>query len=284
MATATLSRDGTSVEIPLLADGSGSPLVIRGIGKPNIDIQSTGAVNPRSADFWSGLEQYTLSGRLFDYSKVSTLLDLIKSGNNGNSTLLNVDMPDYDTDIKVAPAAGQDQAVTVVYPPGYEEYVEVDLSLTRISETINAIDQPATTPTASGSGPIQLSDGSTTVDLTADVEIQRSVGRPQSVVRRNPSGRYPRHIDKFKTAYDGFELSFEFVENTVSKTNDVVELFAQQLGRNTLTLDFNGEFGLGSFAVVPDGSEAVRHNRQSGYKSSGVIPQVSLRRVLDPTA
>lgn len=283
MAQATLERGSTSVTLPLLSDSSGTPLVVRSIGKPNLNVQETGAIKPRHLDQWSGLEQYTLTGR-FDgsnaYSDAITLCDLIKTNGNGQPITLNIDMPDYDTDISVVPAAGQDSALSVVYNPGWRNYVEVDLSLTRVSETIGGGDQTATTPTANGSGPIKLSGLRKEVELTSDIEVTRSVGRPKDVVRRAPDSRDPLHIGKFKTAADTFELSFEFSENTVTETNKLVDMFRRQLKRRSLTLDFQGLYGLGAFNVIPDGSEAVRHNRQAGYKSSGLIPSVTLRRVI----
>jgi hypothetical protein len=283
MAHATLERGNTTVTLPLLSDSSGTPLVVRSIGKPNLNIQETGAINPRHLDQWSGLEQHTLTGR-FDgnnaYSNAITLCDLIKSNGNGNPITLNINMPDYDTDIPVVPGAGQDSALSVVYNPGWRNYVEVDLSLTRVHESIGGGNQTATTPTAKGTGPVQITDGNDTVDLTSDIEVTRSVGRPQDVVRRSPNNQDPLHIGKFKTAADTFELSFEFSENTVAETNKLVDIFRQQLGSTSLTLDFQGQYGLGAFDVIPDGSEAVRHNRQAGYKSSGLIPSVTLRRVL----
>lgn len=286
MAQATLERGNTSVSLPLLSDSSGTPLVVRSIGKPNLNIQETGAINPRFDDFWSGLEQYTITGR-FDgpnaYSDAITLCDLIKSHPDGSPITLNIDMPDYDSNISVVPGAGQDGALSMVYNPGWRNYVEVDLSLTRISSTEGEAEQPANTPTTNGSGPITLTDGSTTVELTSDIEVKRSVGRPKDVVRRSPNSRDPIHISKFKTASDTFQLSFEFTKDTVAETNKVVNMFRKQLGRNSLTLDFQGLYGLGAFDVIPDGSEAVRHNRQAGYKSSGLIPSVTLRRVLDQT-
>ncbi len=283
MATATLERDGTSVDIPLLSNSSGTPLVVRGIGKPHVNFRNGGVINPRHDDLWSGLEQYTITGRFHEtdaYSDAIKLVDLIKSPSQGPELTLNIDMPDYESDIFVAPAAGQDEALAVTYNPGWRDYVEVDLALTRINKTFSGdIDQTANTPTASGSGPIELSYRGTTVQLTSDITVERTVGRPNSVIRKNSLTTYPDHFEKFKSAADRFELSFEFAENTVSKTNEVVDLFTKRLAYSSLTLDFNGLYGMGSFNVVPDGSEAVRHTRQSGYKSSGVIPSVSLRRV-----
>jgi len=283
MVQATIERNNTSVGIDLLADASGTPLVVRSVGKPNQQIQSSGALDPRHIDQWSGLEQYQLTGALEGsdaYDRAATLCDLIKSNGNGTPLTLNIGMPDYETDITVVPGASQDEACQVIYQPGWRDYVEVDLALTRISETVGGLDQPAQTPTANGSGPITLNGPNNSVEITSDVEITRGVGRPQSVVRRTPEARYPRHVEKTKAATDVFELSFEFSENTVSTTNTLVDMFTRKLGRSTLTLDFKGVFGLGAFDVVPEGSDAMRHNRRSGYAESGFIPSVTLRRAL----
>lgn len=283
MVNATVERNGTSVDVELLASGSGTPLVSRDIGKPNLDIQQTGSINPRKIDQWSGLEQYTLSGKLTGsnaYSRAITLVDLIKSNSNGNELTLNIGMNEFDTDINVVPAAGQEQAATVEYNPGWRDYVEVDLSLTRVSKILGGADQPASTPTASGSGPIQLTYRGTTIDLDKGVSVQRSVGRPQSVVRRSPSSRNPSYVDKHKTAYDGFELALEITDNTISTVNDIVDMFSTQLKRSSITLDFNGVYGMGEFNVVPTGSGALRTQRVSGEQGTNSIPTIQLRRVL----
>jgi hypothetical protein len=283
MVTATIARDGTSVDIELLASGSGTPLVSRDHGKPNLEIQSTGAINPRHIDQWSGLETYNLTGLLTGstaYTDAITLLDLIKSNSNGKTTTLNIGMSEFDDDINVVPAAGSDTAATVNYNPGWTDYLPVDLTLTRVSEVASGQNQPASTPTATGTGPVQLKYQGTEIDLTDNVTVSRSVGRPQSVVRRVPNDRYPRYRDKYKTAYDAFDLSFRITEATITTVNQIVDMFSQQLGRNSLTLDFNGLYGMGAFNVVPIGSGALRTQRQSGREGMNNVPTIQLRRVL----
>lgn len=278
---ATLSRGSTSVEIPVLSNQAGAPLLVRTFGKPNLNIQETGALNPRHVDQWSGLLQYNILGRFHDsnaYSDAITLTDLVKSNSNGTPLTLDIPLDDFDDDVTVAPAASQDEALSLAYEPGGRNQVDVDLGLTRINQTVGGSDQPATTPTASGTGPVQLGDGDTTVDLTADVVVERAVGRPQSVIRRAPA-TYPNHTEKHKTAYDSLELSFEFVENAVSMANDISSLLQTQLGRESLTLSFNGLYGLGDFDVVPDGSDAMRLNRVSGEQGTTLVPSLTLRRV-----
>jgi hypothetical protein len=188
-------------------------------------------------------------------------------------------MSEFDTDINVVPAAGQDQALSIEYNPGWKNYVIVDLSLTRISEIVGSYNQSASTPTAAGTGPIQLSYNNT-IDLVKDVTVERTVGRPKSVVRKSPNKDDPYYIDKYKTAHDSFELSFEITENTITTVNNIVDMFRTQLARDALTLDFQGLFGMGSFDVVPFGSGALRTQRVSGEQGTNNVPTIQLRRVL----
>jgi hypothetical protein len=254
-------------------------------------------VDPRHVDAWSGLEQYTLLGRYTSdsaYSDVIDLMDLIKSHSGYENTLLNIDVPEYDTDMKVCPSAEQDQALVVVYNPGRKNNVEIDLGLTRVRETLgvdeNGNEQTEVdlrefdvekTPTASGNGPITLSHPTkgTSVELTTDITVERTIGRPNSTIRRTSGSKYPNHYDKRKVAFDSFDLSFRFVKNTQSMIADIVDIISTQLRYRSLTLDFNGIYGLGAFNVVPDGSQALRHARHSGKEGVTIHPTLTLRRV-----
>jgi len=284
MATATLSRGAATVDITLLEQG-GSPVITVDHGKPNLRIQQTGALDPRSQDQLAGLTQYNIMGRLVSndsYIEAITLADIIKSHSDGENLLLNVDLPEFDTDIKVAPAFDQSQAASIVYNPARRNWVDVSVGLSRISQ-LNAgdvgTDQLATTPTDTGTGPVQISYGGTTVDLTSDVTIERSVGRPQSTTIPSTPTDYPIYQDKAKTAYEGFELSLEFVTDAVTKVNQLESIFNTKLGRDSLTLDFNGLYELGAFDVVPDGSNALRHIRVAGEQGVTQVPTINLRRV-----
>lgn len=278
----TLSRGGTSVTLPVVDNSSGTPLLSVDVGKPNQDIRETGSINPRHIDQWSGLEQYTILGRFKNssaHSNAITLADLIKSNSDGTPIDLSIPLNDFDDTIKVAPAAGQEESVAISYQPGRKNMVDIDLALTRVDQNnVSGYSQSASTPTAAGSGPIQITDGSTTVDLKEDINVNRSIGRPNSTIRRNQDN-FPTHIDNHKTAYDAFELSLQFTESAVTNITDLKDMFNQKLGRSTLTLDFNGLYGMGSFDVVPDGSQALRHTRPSGQKDVNLVPTIALRRV-----
>ncbi len=278
---ATISRGDTSVTLPLVDDSSGAPIAIRGLGKPNLNIQNTGGTNPRFVDQWSGLEQFTLVGRFVGpnaYQNALTLADLIKTNGGGEPLILDIDSDEFDANIEVAPGVGQQGPLTLSYEPGTKNVVIVDLALTRVSETIGSVAQETTTPTASGDGPITISAGGTSVALTLDITVDRSVGRPNSTTRKAPN-THPRYIDKAKSAFDEFELTAQVTENTIPTLNDLVDIFRPQLDRSAVTLNFNGLYGMGKMNVVPSGSEAIRFTRNTGQNGISIIPKITLRRV-----
>lgn len=285
MAVATLTRDTTSISIPLIEE-NGQTVQTRDIGHPSLQIQETGNINPRSISQWSVLESYNLLGRFHPghtsdpYQDAIDLANLIKSNSNGQPLMLDLtDLPEHSEKYMVAPAAGQDQALSVAYHPGQREWVDVDLGLTRVSSTQGGSDQPASTPTSTGSGPIVLRYNGVEVPLERDIEVERSVGRPNSTTRKASNSRYPNYYDRHSTAYEGLELSLQFGSNTVSKVNDLVEMFSQQLGRDYIQLDFQGVYGMGEFACVPDGSGAIRFVRRAGEEGVVITPTISMRRV-----
>jgi len=282
MVDATLSRGTTSIAIPLLADSGGTPLIARDLGKPNLRLQTNGRVDPRSSDFWAGMQNFQIFGQFTGsnaYADAIVLADLIKSG-SARKTLLNVPIDVYDTDIQVVPMAEQDQALTLTYPPGRRNWVEVKLGLTRVSQVFGDGGLTADSPLSSLTGQnIEITDGTDTVELTTDIEIERTVGRPNSTARGKAPGDYPTYIEQRKSSYDAFELGLEFQTETTAKTNTLISMFEQQLERNTLTLDFRGNFLYGAFDVVPDGSNALRQVEPAAEEGTQLIPKITLRVV-----
>lgn len=276
---AVITRRDRVIAIPLLESSGGTPLVSPTVGHPSLKLQTNGRIDPRSSDQWSIVENYQIVGRFISnasYKKARILADIIKSG-QGSAGTLQIPKDTYDDDISVVPLAEQEEALTITYPPGQRDFVEVDLGLTRVN-TVNGSGAPYNSPTGSGSGPIQITDGTTTIDLTTDIEVERSVGRPASTVRRQ-TGTYPNATEKRKSAYDAFALTLEFVENATSKINDLVDMFSTRLGRGTLTLKFNGIYGLGSFDVIPQGSNALRRVEPAAQTGVELVPQLNLRVV-----
>jgi len=279
MAVATLSRGNNSVDIELVEEG-GTALVSSTFGKPEVQVRSSGGtIDPRINDRWSGIQNFQLVGKLFSYSTSHDLADIIKTA---STTALELSIPSdvYDDPITVAPSAGQDSALTLEYPAGRKDFVNVSLNLTRVGNVVGVGDQDATTPTTSGSGPVEVRVAGTTVELpTADLSVERSLGRPNDAVRRRPSKADPRYEVKRKVTNDTFTFSFETVESIKTTLNDLTDnIFRSQLGRSGVTIDFNGVLGLGEFEAIPTGSSPFRQVHSAGQQWVS-SPTLEFRRI-----
>ena len=283
MAVATLTRGNDSIEIPLQEEG-GEILVSSSFGKNEVDIRrSGGTLDPRTNDRWSGLQNFELLGKLFDYETTHDLADLIKSAST-DPLQLTIPTDLYEENITVCPSAGSDSALGLNYPAGRKKIVDVSLTLTRVDPNVQGVGgQQAETPRASGSGPVQIRIGSRTVDLpTAGLSLERSVGRPNDVVRRRPSQADPAYLVKPKVTSDVFGFSFETVDNIPETLNAITEnIFREQLARGGVTIDFNGVLGLGSIEAIPVGSSPFRQVHQAG-RGWTTVPVLDFRRVFSP--
>jgi len=277
----TVRRDTTEVDIPLLEQG-GAPLFVVDFGKPNQTIYDKGGtLDPRVQDNWSGLVNYNIVGRLDSYADAITLADLIKSNVPDEPLELDIPLPEHPDTVTVNPLAGSDNALVLTYEAGYQKHVQVELGLTRVGNVESSVEQTNITPTASGAGPIQVDTGNSVIDITTDVQVQRSVGRPNDVIRKTTSGPDPYCIQKAKYAVDEFAIEFQELSqgaNVLRKLTD--DVFRQQLGRRGIDLNFNGVFGLGTFNVVPMGSAPFRQVRAAGEKTVIAVPTFDLRVVL----
>jgi hypothetical protein len=280
MVSVTISRGSTSIDIPLL-ESSGTPLFSTDFGKPFANIhENSGSVNPRVQDRWSAQINHTIVGRFIQDAdqKAIELADLIKGDPNGNTLELSTPFSDYPEPMKVAPQAGNAGALSIEYPKGFTDYATIQLQLTQISTSINDPSRAVNTPTASGTGPIELIANGNTVTLDTDVTVSRSVGRPNDSMTKslNDLGRY---IYKNKIAADRFSLSFQIAENIQSKLNTITnDIFRTPLGREGILLNFNGIFGLGEFRCFPEGSAPVRYQRRAGHGEGQInLPTIDLR-------
>jgi hypothetical protein len=274
-----------SVTFDILEE-QGTPLFSVDFGKPQLQLYKNGGLQPRHIDTRSGLENYSITAQLVGetaYSDAILLADLIKSRTGPTEELIiNVsgsNLPDvYPTqDTIVAPAAEQNRALELTYSPGRVNVVDVQLSLTRVFDVLGSANQDASTPTATGNETLQLSDGTDTVNLEQDIAVTRTVGRPNSTIRATTQGN-PTYIDQRKSAFDAIDIALEFanVESSATTLRDIV---AQQLGRDSLTLDFQGLYNMGEFDVVPSGSQALRIQRLAGQVDVDNAPTLNLRRV-----
>lgn len=283
MTTATLNHPNFStISLPIRGE-AGDPLVSRDFGKPHMEFFESGRLDPLpKSDQWNGLENYTIATQLTGsgaYDDALALANLIKSPSAGSAITFDPSLPAYDSSIDVVPRGEQDEALTLTYPPGTSNWVEVDLGLTRIGAIQGSDDGTrAQTPTASGGGPIELRDNSRSVDLSTGVTVERAVGRPNSSINRNV-GDHPRYIEKRSAAYDAFSLDLTFVNNVTSKVTDLIDMFRQRRGRSVPTLDFNGTYGMGAFDVQLQGSAGLRHVARAAEGETEVVPTIDLRVV-----
>jgi hypothetical protein len=278
MAVVTLSRGSTSIDIELVEEG-GEALLSTSFGKPNINIRDNGGTqSPRVQDQWSALENYELRGKLYDYETAHDLADLVKTA---SATPLEAQFPGdlYPDTVQVAAGAGQEGALGLSFPAGRKNLVDVSLSLTRVGETFAANEQPAQTPRASGSGPVTVSAAGSTVELpTSGLSLERSVGRPNDVVRRIPQQADPRYEAKAKVSSDVFTFSFETVSDIKATLNGITSnIFRNQLGRRGVRVDFGGHLGLGEIEAMPVGSSPFRQVHQAG-KGWVINPTFEFRR------
>lgn len=280
MAVVTLSRGNTSVDIQLVEEG-GESLLSTSFGKPEVNVREQGGtINPRVQDQFSSLENYELRGKLFDYETSHDLADLVKTA---SADPLTLDIPSdvYPDTVTVAPGAGQEGALGLSYPDGRKDIIDVSLSLTRVDPNdVNAAnEQDAQTPRATGTGPIELTVGGNTVELpSAGLSFERSVGRPNDVVRRQPQSADPRYEVKAKVASDVFTFAFETVSQIKTTLNALTSnIFRERLGRSGVRVNFNGLLGIGEIEAMPVGSSPFRQVHQAG-RGWVTVPVLDLRR------
>jgi len=289
-ATLTHRGLGTSLTFPIMQE-SDKPVFSVDYGKPNLNIYEHGELQPRTQESRSRLEQYRIVSQLIGasaYDDAILLADMIRSrtGGGGEELVLSVsgnNLPDvYPRDEQiVAPAAEQASALKLTYSPGRVNVVDVELTLTAIDSVRGDANQEAVTPSATGDGPVTLSRDGTSIDLTGDLAITRAVGRPNSNIRTT-TRPLPSYTDHRKSVNDSFDLDMELFgdgpERATTLARDIVRPI---LGKDSLILDFNGLFNMGAFAVVPDGSQALRLSRVAGRAGIDDVSTLKLRRVRD---
>lgn len=280
MASVTLTRDGESIDIRVVEE-AGESLLSTTFGKPEVQVRNSGgSLNPRVTDEFSAMENYNLVGKLFDHAKSHALADMVKSTKLSPITL-EIPLDEYPDSVSVVPGAGQEGALSLSYPSGKRNTVDVNLSLTRVDYVEGSIEQQAETPTSSGSGPVQLDINGTIVDIpTAALSVERSVGRPNDVVRRQPRTSDPYCIAKPKVTSDVFTLGFDTITDIPATLNAITDgIFRTRLGRGGVKLNFNGKLGLGEFDVIPVGSSPFRQVHSAG-EDWVRTPTLEFRRIL----
>jgi hypothetical protein len=285
MTDVTLTRDGTTVTFPLVEEG-GEILAARTFGKPNALVRSSGGtLNPRVNDTFSGIESLELVGKVFSRFDAHALADLIKSASLEPLTVA-VDAPEFPDKIRVAPAGGQSNALTLEFPAGRQDVVDVTLNLTRVGVIKGESEQSAFTPLKSGNGPVVVRVGAKISNSRLQTVAAAHCRATNDVCdgERQAGESHPTEYNvKNKVTNDTFTLSFETIENIPDTLNSLTDaMFRQTLDRDGLGVDFNGLAGLGEIRAFPLGSSPFRQVRQAGRKTV-TTPTLKFRRILDTT-
>lgn len=283
MANAVLSRGSTSVTIPLLADGN-SLAVARDVGKPNMQYHDVGREDPLPLDNLSAGDAFTFVGVLHGsnaYSDAKTLAESLVKARATTGTPLQLDLsslPNKGT-YDVAPISSS--ALTLSYVPGRRRMVGLQATLSAVDTTLGG-DQTTQTHGSPDSGNgIKLTDGSNPVTLNSELEVVRKVGRPKGELNPRPA-TLPTYIDKNDPASDVFEISGELTGTNAEADATTLEetLVRSRKGTGSLTLHFlSGLFGLDSYTVNPEGSQAVRTVFKAGHKSDVEVAKLAVRVV-----
>jgi hypothetical protein len=278
----TLNRGVKSVDIPLVDTGN-TPLFIADFGRPNQIIRDgMGTIDPAVNNQWSAMVNYNMVGKLFDYDDAIDLADLIKTLEKDTDLTLEPNLPEYDEEITVAAQAGNTRALSLQYEPGYKDYVQVELGLTRYGKSVNDKNAAFATPRETGNGPVTLTVAGETIELGTNLAVTRTIGRPNDVIRGTPSDTFPRFEGKRKSATDQFSISFETVNQGVEAITTLTQnLYKVDLGRNAIDLNFNGVYRMGTFKVIPEGSASFRQSRRAGERDVIMAPSLDLRVVID---
>lgn len=286
MSEITLSRGATSVTIDAVGETS-RPTVVYSQSKPQQDITPVSNVDPRSSDQFQSVPQFTINGYLKSttaYEDARTLCeDLIKPHSGGSDLTLGLSNVSGFGSYTVAP--NSDSAVSVTYTSGQRDLVEVELQLTKVDTTVGGAATESftsSTVTPGNGGSVTLSNPANgeSVTLNENLSVKRSVGRPSSTVRPNPTS--VTYIDKVRSASDTFELSGRLTD--ASARTDAVTLIEDvlgtPLGRDSLTLTFNNNlYGYDTFDVVPVGSRAGRAVVNASEKGLARVNGVTLRTI-----
>lgn len=283
MANAVISRGGTSVSVPLLADGD-TLAVARDVGKPTVKYHDVGREDPLPADHLNAGDAFTFTGLLHGssaYSDAKTLAESLIKARATTGTPLQLDLsalPNKGT-YDVAPITSS--AITLAYAPGRTEMVGVQATLNAVEQTIGGSQTTQTHSSPDAGSGIKLTDGVNPVTLTSDLEVVRKVGRPKGKLNPRPAD-LPTYIDENAPASDTFEISGELTSGSAEADATTLEedLVRSRKGQDALTLHFqSGLFGLDAYDVMPEGSQAVRTVFKAGHKGDVEVPKLALRVV-----
>jgi hypothetical protein len=286
MVQASLSRDGTSVDFQLNQDSGGTPTIIQSVSKPQQKLTPVSVVDPRVSDQFESVQSFILRGYIDGdsaYSDARVLAEeLIKPHSGGNNLTLDLSNADGFSSYTVAPAT--ESACELEYLPGQRDWIPLSLNLTRVDTTIGgaATEAPNTSAASpQGGGSVTLTNPGTgdSVDILHDLSITRTVGRPNTTIRPDPT--QVAYIDKVRSAVDEWSIRGVLEGPTArSDSQTLIDILSAVRGRDGLTLEFNNNmYALSDKTVVPTGSEAGRRVIGASEPDMVRLDNITLRTV-----
>lgn len=285
MTQATLSRGGTSVTFQV-EENSGAPVIAESISKPEQELTPVSQVNPRVSDQFASVLQFTVTGYIDGsdaYERARVMAeDLVKPHGDGDALTLDLSNADGFGSYSVAPSTAN--ACELTYNPGERNWVRVALRMPQVDRVIGGSasdDQTGSGATAGNGGSVTLTNPATSdsVTITDGLNVSRSVGRPNTEVRADPTEVV--FIDKNRSAEDTFEIGGRIVSNTArADSQTLVDILSASRGRDALTLTFdNNLYGLGSYTVAAVGGEAGRRVVNASEPGMVAIRNLTLQTV-----
>lgn len=256
---------------------AGSLMVARDAGKPQGKLYRTSAQAPTFSDHRAPLEGYTIVGQLVGegaYEDARVLAeDIVRPAAGGASATL--DLSDVSgLGAKQVGFVG-DRALSLGYPSNQGEWVSLQLTAVVVDNTIGGTTQGPGGVGDTGTGPVVISRDGASLSLAKNIDMERQVGRPETTTRHDGDND-PYMVDRPRAFSDVFELSATWNVDAAAKQNQLVEQIVKPpLGFGSMTLNFNGLYGLGTYTVAPVDSRATRVSWSAGEQ--GMVRVESLK-------
>jgi hypothetical protein len=276
MTSVTVSRGSRSVTFDVY-ESPGGLHIARDVGKPDSRVYRVGRDDPRYVDNRAPLEAYTVVGQLVGdgaYEDARTLAeDIVKAHSGGTNATLDLSAVSGLTS-KAVGFTG-DRALRLGYPPGQGEWVSLQLTAMVVGNTIGGTTQgDAGSGQSSVTGEVTLSSDSHSVELVNNIDMERRCGRPDNKSRFTAEDE-AYIVDRQRASHDEFELSGLWRTDAATTQDTLVEnILKPKLGSGSLTLDFNGHYGLGSYQVAAVDPRSARVSWSAG--EAGMVRLESL--------
>lgn len=280
MTEITVTKGGNSVTFEIYEEPAGM-LFARDIGKPEARIYRVGREAPRTTDHRAPMESYLVVGQIVgsDAHDDARVLaeDIVGSHSGGNAATLDLSNVS-GLESETVTFFGE-QALQLHYPPAQPDWVSLQMQASIVRDVIGGGSVPSASSSTSGSGPVTLTRGGDSITIVNNLDIERRVGLP-STTSRHDSGSDPYAVEPNRAPMRTWEITGMWNTNAATNQNTLVEtILKPQLGYGSLTLDFNGIYGLGSYEVASPFAQSARVSWSAGEEGMVWINALKLLEV-----